>query len=263
MSLFVRDDLCAQLPTLNVVLRQLPELQHAALKVVCDAHPRRARGQRFVPGDRRRYVLTPEATPPIRQSSPRADAASSPRAGLSAAPMPSWAAVLSAARLVPQSTARRSPPQTPLDHRPRKEQRREPATTSSAPSPQSTTTHPAASKAPPAAWEARIAALEARLNGIQALCDSLRDVPRMLASIQHKLDLQLGSSPSPSLPSQGTSAPDVAPAAAELSRRLDAQEVLMDRISESLGQLARCVQGATSHGGGPLSAPASSPTTRQ
>ena len=50
MSLFVRDDLCAQLPKLNVILRQLPGLQHAALKVVCDAHPRRARGQRFVPG---------------------------------------------------------------------------------------------------------------------------------------------------------------------------------------------------------------------
>ena len=35
VSLFVRDDLCAQLPKLNATLRQLPDLQHAALKVVC------------------------------------------------------------------------------------------------------------------------------------------------------------------------------------------------------------------------------------
>lgn len=282
VSLFVRDDLCAQLPKLNVVLRQLPGLQEAALKVVCDAHPRRARGQRFVPGDRRRYVLTPEEAPSVRRPSP-SGVASSSRLGPSASPLPSWAAVLSAARPVPQSTARRSPPQTPLDHRPRKEQRREPATISSAPMSQSTTTHPAAPKAPPAAWEARIAALEARLNGIQALCDSLRDVPRMLASIQQKLDLQLGSPSSPSLPcpspqqpaastpdrapaallSRGTSAPDVAPATAELSRRLDAQETLMERMSDSISQLARWIQTTPSHGGGPLSAPASSSVTCQ
>ena len=177
--------------------------------------------------------------------------------------LPSWAAVLSAAHPVPQPTARRAPPQTPLVHCPRKEQRREPATTSSAASSPPTAAHRVAHNAPPAAWEAHIAAFEARLNGVQALCDSLRDVPRMLASIQQKLDLQLGSNSSPSLPlpsQQRRTAPvqDRAPAAhdsywtfasapafAELDRWIDAQESLLHRISEQLGQLARCVRGTT------------------
>lgn len=122
-----------------------------------------------------------------------------------------------------------------------------------------------------------MAALEARLDGIQALCDRLRDVPRMLASIQQKLDRQQSSPPSPSLPSpsqqqsaasapdrapatppsSGTFAPIVAPAIAELSSRLDRQEMLMDRISDSLGQLAHLVPN-TFHGEGLLSAAASS-----
>lgn len=277
VSLFVRDDLCVHLPKLNVVLRQLPGLQQAALKVVCDAHPRRVRGQPFVPGDRRRYVLTPEDVPSARRSAP-SGVASSSRLGPNTATVPSWAAVLSAARPVPQPTARRPPPQTPLDHRPRKEQRREPATTPSAPAPPSATTHPAAPKTSPAAWETRMAALEARLDGIQALCDCLRDVPRMLASIQRKLDLQQGSPPSPSLsspspqqsaasapdrapaalPSCGTSAPVVAAATAELSSRLDRHELLMDRISASLGLLAHLVPSTTSHGEGLQSVAASS-----
>jgi hypothetical protein len=123
-----------------------------------------------------------------------------------------------------------------------------------------------------------MAAVEARLDGIQALCDRLRDVPRMLASIQQKLDRQQSSPPSPSLPSPsqqqsaasapdrapatppscGTFAPVVAPATAELSSRLDRQEMLMDRISASLGLLAHLIPSTTSHGEGLLSAAASS-----
>jgi hypothetical protein len=288
VSLFVRDDLCARLPKLNVILRQLPDLQHAALKVVCDAHPRRTRGQRSVPGERRRYVLTPEDAPSVPRPSPSGVASS--RLVPGASTVPSWAAVLSAARPVPPPTARRPAPPLPLDHRPRKEQRLEPSTTAPAPLPPSTTAQPAARKALPAAWEARVAALEARLSGIQALCDSLRDVPRLLASIQQKLDLQLGSPPPSSLPSplprrppapapegvptvreaSSSSTSPASPASAalastvdELSRRMDAQGSLLDRLGDQIGELTRGIQEIARLGGGLPQSAAMAPVARQ
>jgi len=272
VSLFVRDDLCAQLPKLNAVLRQLPDLQHASLKVVCDVHPRRARGRPFAPAARQRCVLTPEDTPSVRRSSPSGLASpSQPRSG--AASLPSWVAVLSAARAVPSPAARRPAPPTVLDHRPRKEQRLEASTTPPAPKPTLTAAQPAVLKPVPAAWEARLAALEARLNGIQALCDSLRDVPRMLAGIQRKLDLQLGSpSPSSSLssaPPQRPSAPasdreapagsaapscSASPSSAmpavvvdALNQRMDALATVLDRLMGQVDQLAHSFQDVAHH----------------
>ena len=286
VSLFVRDDLCAQLPTLNAVLRQLPDLQHAALKVVCDAHPRRARGQRFAPGERRRYVLTPENELSIPRPSP-SGVASSSRLAPGVSTVPSWAAVLSAARPVPPPAARRPAPQLPLDHRPRKEQRLEPLSTPPPLAPPSTAAQPAASKALSAAWEARVAALEARLSGVQALCDSLRDVPRLLASIQRKLDLQLGSpppsspsSPSPHCPGVATSArvptdsaassssaslASVAPGPTvdELSQRMDAQGSLLEKLVDQIGQLAHSVQDIARLGQGLPQHAAVAPVARQ
>jgi uncharacterized coiled-coil protein SlyX len=258
VSLFVRDDLCAQLPKLNAILRRLPELQQAALRVVCEAHPRRARGERPAvgPGDRRRYCLTPEDAPSV--SRPAMSGASSPVRPQGTSAIPSWAAVLSAARPVPLPTARRPAPAMPIDHRPRKEQRREsPAALPTGASPTPKTTKPVAPSPSPAPWEARIAALEARLNGIQTLCDNLRDVPRLLANIQHKLDLQ-ASTPSPSLTSSSppnptvpasmapspvppcdSSAPTVTvtAAVAELSKRASAHESLLERLCGQLNQL--------------------------
>jgi uncharacterized coiled-coil protein SlyX len=262
VSLFVRDDLCAQLPKLNAILRRLPELQQAALRVVCEAHPRRARGERPAvgPGDRRRYCLTPEDAPSA--SRPALSGGSSSRRSqgtATAAAMPSWAAVLSAARPVPQPSTHRPAPATPIDHRPRKEQRRETptATTVSAgasPTPPKTA-KPVSPSPSPAPWEARIAALEDRLNGIQTLCDNLRDVPRLLANIQHKLDLQ-ASTPSPSLTSPSPphpaapvpvapspvqscdpAAPTMASAVEELSKRASAHESLLERLCGQLNLL--------------------------
>jgi hypothetical protein len=288
VSLFVRDDLCAQLPKLNAVLRQLPGLQQAALRVVCDAHPRRARGQRPVPGARRRYVLTPEDTPSVRRPL-LAGVASSPQLAPSARPAPSWAAVLSAARPVSLPTPRRSPPTTALDHRPRKEPRLVPSTSSQAAVPRSLSTvaQPAAPKAAPPAWEARLAALETRLAGVQALCDSLRDVPRMLASIQRKLDLQLGAPSPPSLPASSAPGPATAvsershadaaasspsaslvtaafvPVVNELSQRMDAQDSLLDRLVGQIAQLAHSFQDVARLAGGLPQTAAVVPPARQ
>ena len=277
VSLFVRDDLFPLLPKLNTALRQSPELQHAALRVVCEAHPRRARGQRFAPNDKRRYVLTPEDAPSSRRSLAPASGSHPPSPsallGGSSAALPSWAAVLSAARAVNPPTVRRPSTAPSLDHRPHKEQRREaqPALRS-APAPVGNPVgNPArASQAgsSPAPWEARLAALEARLNGIQALCDSLRDVPRMLASIQQKLDLQMSTPPPHSPPSAASqlisptsaasarSAPGARPphdslpspaamagtTGAEFLERLDAQESMLGRLMTHIEYLTRSAQ---------------------
>jgi hypothetical protein len=185
---------------------------------------------------------------------------------------------------------------TPLDHRPRKEQRLEPSTTAPAPKTPSTAAQSATPKALPASWEARIAALEARLNGIQALCDSLRDVPRMLASIQHKLDLQLRSpSPSslpspllrtPTAPSSGqvptdrlsaassssASSASATPASTvdELSQRMEAQssllqrhESLFERLMDQIGSLTNTIHDTIRHGGGLVQPVAVAPVARQ
>jgi hypothetical protein len=266
VSLFVRDDLCAQLPTLNAILRQLPGLQHAALKVTCDAHPRRARGERTVIGDRRRYCLTPEDAPSLSRPAP--PSTSSPMRPQGTTALPSWAAVLSAARPVTLPAARRPGPATPIDHRPRKEPRRE-SSAALSPSPAPTGNKPVGqtTKPSPAPWEARVAAIEARLNGIQALCDSLRDVPRLLASIQRKLDQQV-SAPPPSLPSPPPHCPDAPapapllpapcdsfaprPTVAELTQRADAHESLLYRICGQLNQLMQDLKSqaeTAGHGG--------------
>ncbi len=139
----------------------------------------------------------------------------------------------------------------------------------------------------PAAWEARLAALEARLNGIQALCDSLRDMPRMLASIQQKLDLQLGlpsqsssptsvprrptapaleQAPTSSAASSSTASPSSpAPAVAvdELSQRMDAQGTVLDRLMDRVDQLAHCFQNIAHHVGGQPHPAAMAPSVRQ
>jgi hypothetical protein len=265
VSLFVRDDLCAQLPKLNAVLRQLPGLQYAALKVTCDAHPRRARGERAAFGDRRRYCLTPEDAPSLSRPAPSGALLSMRPQGTAA--LPSWAAVLSAARPVSLPPARRPGPATPIDHRPRKDPRREsPATVPSSSAPMGNKPVGQAPKPSPAPWEARVAAIEARLNGIQALCDSLRDVPRMLASIQQKLDLRVSTShPLTSSPPQRQATPapgapspmqcdSLAPSAAvaELTQRADAHESLLDNICRQLNQLMQSLRGQTEaacHGG--------------
>jgi hypothetical protein len=283
VSLFIRDDLCVQLPKLNTVLRQLPELQQAALKVVCEAHPRRARGWSYVSNDRRRYCLTPEDVPSIRRSAVPGTALSTRPQSTST--MPSWAAVLSAARPVPLPAVRRPASTTSIDHRPRKEQHREPPVTSPPasgplPAPKIAKHVTVAPNPSPAPWEARIAAIESRLNGIQALCDALRDVPRLLANIQHKLDLQASStmekavqSP-PSSSSSGTlhrstasavpAVPSPVPcdtllptaAVAELSRRVDAQECVLDRICGQLDYLTPALMAlARSQTGGVLFSP--------
>jgi uncharacterized coiled-coil protein SlyX len=272
VSLFVRDDLCAQLPKLNTILRRLPELQQAALRVVCDAHPRRVRGERPTvgPGDRRRYCLTPEDAPSV--SRPAMSGVSSSARPQSTSAMPSWAAVLSAARPVPLPPARRPAPVMPIDHRPRKEQRREsPPAALPAGAPPSKTAKPGVPSPSPAPWEARIAALEARLNSIQTLCDSLRDVPRLLANIQHKLDLQ-ASTPSTSLtcsspphpaaavpvalspaPSCDSSASTVTAAVAELSKRASAHESLLERLCGQLNLLTqRMSQTETARSSSPM-----------
>ena len=273
VSLFIRDDLCEVLPKLNTLLRQVPELQHAALRVTCEGHPRRARGQRFAPSDKRRYLLTPEAAPfprpaPATASSPYPTSSSLPGRGAPSV-LPSWAAVLSAARPMNPQTPRRPSNAPSLDHRPHKEQRRELPVPRSAP-----TTAPGPARhgsAPPtsvpAPWEVRIAALEARLSGIQALCDALRDVPRMLSSIQHKLDLQMGTpsslftppaplqpiavgpapAPTPSFVGSSRHAGPFASATTSeitaLSGRLDAQESMLDRILTQMDFLAHSVGG--------------------
>ena len=261
VSLFVRDDLCAQLPKLNAILRRMPELQQAALRVVCEAHPRRARGERSAVGlgDRRRYCLTPEDAPSLRRPVLFGTLPSGRPQGTATAAMPSWAAVLSAARPVPQPSTRRPAPPTPIDHRPRKEQRRETptATVVSAgvePTPPKTM-KPVTPSPSPAPWEARIAALEDRLNGIQTLCDNLRDVPRLLANIQHKLDLQTPAPSPPLIPSlpphpappaplapspvqsSDPAAPAVTAAVEELSKRASAHESLLERLCGQLNLL--------------------------
>lgn len=108
--------------------------------------------------------------------------------------------------------------------------------------------------------------MEARLNGIQALCDSLRDVPRLLASIQRKLDQQLSVPPPSLISSPPHSADAPAPAAlhvpcdsfapstavAELFQRADAHESLLDRICGQLNQLMQGLRSQTEtarHGG--------------
>jgi len=265
VSLFVRDDLCAQLPKLNAVLRQLPGLQHAALKVTCDAHPRRARGERAAFGDRRRYCLTPDDAPSLSRVAPSGTSSSMRLQGTTA--LPSWAAVLSAARPVSLPAARRPGPATPIDHRPRKDPRREsPAALPPSSAPTGNKPVDQATKPSSAPWEARIAAMEARLNGIQALCDSLRDVPRLLASIQRKLDQQLSVPPPSLISSPPHSADAPAPAAlhvpcdsfapstavAELFQRADAHESLLDRICGQLNQLMQGLRSQTEtarHGG--------------
>jgi hypothetical protein len=268
VSLFIRDDLLAQLPKLNTVLRQLPALQQAALKVICEAHPRRARGEPYASNDRRRYCLTPEDVSSIRR--PAAPGTLSPTRPQSTSTMPSWAAVLSAARPVPLPALRRPAPTTSIDHRPRKEQHRDPSAAppplASGPSP-SLAPKPTKSIAPspsPAPWEARIAAMEARLNGIQALCDNLRDVPRLLANIQQKLDLQASTPslpsatpplyrPATSAPTESSAAPCGPPAAsaavAELNKRVDAQESLLERICNQLDHLTEGVTALARRGG--------------
>ena len=105
VSLFVRKDLLAHLPQLNTILRRqtLPGLQQAALRVVCEAHPRRVRGERPTFGDRRRLCLTPEPAPSVS----RPAASARPQAPSS---LPSWAAVLSAARPVSRPAVSRPAP---------------------------------------------------------------------------------------------------------------------------------------------------------
>ena len=271
VSLFVRDDLCVQLPALNTRLRQLPELAEAALKIVMEAHPRRKRGENNAFGERRRYCLTPEDTTrpahrPVQSARPQGPSA-----------LPSWAAVLSAARPVTQPAARRPGPATPLDHRPHKEQRREPQASPPPSSALKPTTPPATSSSRPAStpapWEARMAALETRLSGLQTLCDTLRDVPRMLANIQRKLDQQdlVPAPPAPLphslslLPNPATAAPAASSpalpssqsthdgAVAELSRRIDAQESVLEKMFDQLVQLTHSMQDIARHGGVSLS----------
>jgi hypothetical protein len=269
VSLFVRDDLCVQLPKLNTVLRRLPELQQAALKVVCEAHPRRTRGGSYASNDRRRYCLTPEDVPSIRR--PAFPGTASSTRLQSTSTMPSWAAVLSAAQPVPLPAVRRPAPTTSIDHRPRKEQHREPSITAALPAASAPLPAPKAAKqvapnASQAPWEARIAAIEARLHGIQALCDSLRDVPRLLANIQQRLDQQAstqlpppGSSSlhRPTAPPHGAVGPSsvqcdaLAPraAVAELSQRVDAQESLLNRICGHLESLTQSMAMTVRHSG--------------
>jgi hypothetical protein len=273
VSLFVRDDLCAQLPALNTRLRQLSELPQAALKVVMEAHPRRTRGENRAFGERRRYCLTPEDTRPTHRpvQSVRPQGTST---------VPSWAAVLSAARPVTQLAARRPGPATALDHRPHKEQRREPQAGPPSSSVLKPTIPPTTSSSrpasPPAPWEARMAALEARLSGLQTLCDSLRDMPRMLANIQRQLNQQIPAPPAPlpqslSLsPSPAAAAPAASPPApssasslhdgtvADLGRRIDAQESVLEKMCDRLAQLVQSMQDNARHGGVGLSTHSSS-----
>ena len=164
-----------------------------------------------------------------------------------------------------------------------------PSTSPPAPVPRSPSTvaQPAAPKAAPPAWEARLAALETRLSGVQALCDSLRDVPRMLASIQQKLDLQLGATSPPSLPAFSAPGPATAvsersradaaaslpsaslataafaPVANELSQRMDAQDSLLDRLVGQIAQLAHTFQDVARLAGGLPQTAAVIPAARQ
>jgi hypothetical protein len=80
----------------------------------------------------------------------------------------------------------------------------------------------------------------------------------MLASIQQKLDLQLCSPPSPSLSSPSPQQPTASAPDAELSRRLDVQESLMDRMAHSIDLLARLVPNTIYNGDGLLLAAPSS-----
>jgi uncharacterized coiled-coil protein SlyX len=118
-----------------------------------------------------------------------------------------------------------------------------------------------------------MAALETRLSGLQTLCDTLRDVPRMLANIQRKLDQQdlVPAPPAPLphslslLPNPATAAPAASSpalpssqsthdgAVAELSRRIDAQESVLEKMFDQLVQLTHSMQDIARHGGVSLS----------
>ena len=246
VSLFVREDLVSHLPSINTVLRQQPELSAAALKVVCDVYPCRARGrgerERFAYRERSRRCLTPEEAPVTGRQLVSADPSSSSHVSRTSA-LPSWAAVLSASRPVAVPAARRPAPSAPLDQRPRKDQRREPSTT---PSPSSTpaTAAKAASTVSSAPWQARMAAMEARFDRLESKWEQLSDLPRQMRSLEHKLDTALSRSQESSAPSAPVSHSParVAPADAaalttrvgELTCQMDAHGRLMARLLDLL-----------------------------
>jgi hypothetical protein len=250
VSLFVRDDYFVHLPRLNAVLREVPGLQGAALRVVCEAHPRRLRGERPTFVDRRRYCLTPEAVSASGRSAPSSP--SQPvRVPGTLAP-PAWAAAMSAARLVAPPFARRPAPTAPIDHRPRKDQRSAPsAAPSLAPTWPAVTPVTVAPNQPAApSWEARMASLEARLDGLQnnfqAFCGSVRDLPRQIAGMQRAFDQQRASPPPSSPPSSNPALPTTTPtthvahggvpgpdaAIAALYKRVDSQKLQLDKLTD-------------------------------
>ena len=208
VSLFVREDLLRHLPNINTVLRQQPDLSQAALKLVCDMQARRTR-------ERTRYCLNPDDTAASgRQvgSSPLP-----PTRARNTPPLPSWVAAVSGGRPVAVPAARRPAPSGALDHRPHKEQRRATPTASSPPPTPVTAAKLVAPASPaPNQWEARMAALEARfsrfdsalmdrLGRLESEVGSLRDLPRMVTSIQHQLSgaaVQSASRSMSSTPSQ-------------------------------------------------------------
>ena len=191
VSLFVRDTLFDMLPKINARLRQQPvdALQDAALKVVCDTHPQRKKGDRRRRwNDKTRYCLTPEAaTAPTRTA--RVPPSASPST------MPSWAAVLSAARPVASPSSRRPAPTAAPDHRPHKDQRvDQPVAAATVKSPAASVAVPAAaaprSVAPAPSTHGKPSTLESRVTAMETELAGLRDVPRMLMSIMQRLDQQ-------------------------------------------------------------------------
>lgn len=238
VSLFVREDLVPHLPSINTVLRQHPELSDAALKVVCDVYPCRARGRgergRFAYRERSRRCLTPEEAP-VTDRQVSAVPSSSSQVPRTSAP-PSWAAVLSASRPVAVPAARRPAPSAPLDQRPRKDQRREPSST---PSPSSTPAIAAqvASSVSSGPREARMAAMEARFNRLESRMEQLLDLPRQLRSLEHKLDRL-----SPSKASSAPSAPVLRSPARVASADAEALTTRVGEITSEMDEQGRLMR---------------------
>ena len=252
----MREDVLRHLPKINTVLRQQPDLSRAALKLVCDMQTRRTR-------ERTRYCLNPDDTP---ASGRQVESSSLPSTRARNAPtLPSWAAAVSGGRPVEVPATRRPPPSGALDHRPHKEQRRDPPTAASPPlAPVSAAKVVASASPAPNQWEARMAALEARftrydsalmerLGRLESEVGGLRDLPRMVTSIQHQLSaaaVQAVPRPPSSTPSQALSNDPAVQVTrddiAVIHQRLAATQAFMEKVMNSLerGGLLRLSPGA-------------------